>query len=144
MSWLFISFKHKVTFSFFNLNKTRAIIARKLKGLETIITVDYIDSVMKDSEIGMNFSQQCPDTLNGKENLRDVYLLSHPDYTGKATVPVLFDKKAKKIVSNSSADILRMLNSEFDEFSTIPNGLIDLYPQSLQKEIDSLNEWITP
>ena len=57
---------------------------------------------------------------------------------------MLFDKKAKKIVSNSSADILRMLNSEFDEFSTIPNGLIDLYPQSLQKEIDSLNEWITP
>ena len=100
---------------------------------------------MDDVTIGMNFSEQCPDTINGKTSLRDVYLLSHPDYAGKATVPVLFDKKTQKIVSNNSADILRMLNSEFDEFSTITSTeLLDLYPENLQKEIDELNEWITP
>lgn len=121
----------------------RATLALKLKGLDSAITVDYVDSVMKDTDIGMNFSETWPDTVNGKANLRDVYLLSHPEYAGKPTVPVLFDKKTKKIVSNSSADILRMLNSEFDAVGS-PSKVLDLYPEHLRTEVDELNGWITP
>ena len=98
---------------------------------------------MKDTDIGMNFSETWPDTVNGRANLRDVYLLSHPEYAGKPTVPVLFDKKTKKIVSNSSADILRMLNSEFDAVGS-PSKVLDLYPEHLRTEVDELNGWITP
>ena len=99
--------------------------------------------MVKDTDIGMNFSETWPDTVNGKANLRDMYLLSHPEYTGRPTVPVLFDKKTNKIVSNNSADILRMLNSEFDDVGS-PSKVLDLYPEHLRTEIDDLNEWITP
>ncbi|XP_066927044.1 glutathionyl-hydroquinone reductase YqjG-like [Clytia hemisphaerica] len=119
----------------------RTIIGRKIKGLENIITMDYIDSLREDAGKSFNFSPEHPDTINGKEYLSEVYLLSHPDYTGRCTVPVLFDKQTKKIVSNSSAEILKMLNSEFEELSTTD---VDLYPEELKKEIDDLNEWITP
>jgi len=104
------------------------------------MSVDYIASTRTDPDIGWNFSPDFPDTLYGKQYLRDIYLLSHPEYSGKYTVPVLFDKQTNKIVSNNSADILRMLNSEFNEFAVKPEQ--DLYPESLRTEIDALNEWI--
>ena len=121
----------------------RGVIARKVKGLENIISMSYVDSVRdKDQSKGINFSTEYPDPINGAEFLLDVYHLSHPEYAGRATVPVLFDKQTKKIVSNSSADILRMLNSEFNDF--LPESTIDLYPENSRKEIDELNDWITP
>ena len=118
----------------------RTTSALVIKGLEDVISVDYVAAIQSDPKIGFNFSPDFPDTLNKKKYLRDVYLLSHPEYAGKYTVPVLFDKQTSKIVSNSSADILRMLNSEFNEFATKPE--LDLYPEELKTEIDSLNKWI--
>ena len=119
----------------------RATIGRKLKGLEDVITISFVDSVKKDANKSFNFSPENPDPVNAKEFLMDVYLLSHPEYSGSATVPVLFDKQTKKIVSNSSADILRILDQEFNEFSKTG---VDLYPEHLRKDIDELNDWITP
>ena len=121
----------------------RTTLALKINGLDSAITVDYVESVMNDTDIGINFSETWPDTVNGKANLRDVYLLSHPKYAGRPTVPVLFDKKTKKIVSNNSAEILRMLNTEFGAVGSPSKGL-QLYPEHLRKEINELNEWITP
>ena len=120
----------------------RTVLALKIKGLEDVISVDNTASIQSEPNIGFNFSPEFPDTINNKKYLRDVYLLSHPEYAGRFTVPVLFDKQTKKIVSNNSADILRMLNSEFNEFASKPE--LDLYPENLKTEIDGLNEWTAP
>ena len=67
------------------------------------------------------------------------------DYKGRITVPVLWDKEKKTIVNNESNEIIRMLNSEFNEvFKTQAQKQIDLYPENLRKDIDDLNEWIYP
>lgn len=71
--------------------------------------------------------------------MRELYDLAHPGYT-KFSVPVLWDKETKSIVNNESADILRMLNSEFNEFAT--NKTLDLYPEALRSQIDQVNEWV--
>ncbi|XP_066936273.1 glutathionyl-hydroquinone reductase YqjG-like [Clytia hemisphaerica] len=118
----------------------RAVIGRKLKGLEDVITMSFVESVKKDATKSYHFSTELPDPINGKEFLMDVYLHSHPEYSGSATVPVLFDKQTQKIVSNSSADILRMLDQEFNELSKTG---VNLYPEDLRKDIDELNDWIT-
>ena len=123
----------------------RTLIVRKLKGLEGIISVDVVDYLM--GEKGWCFSPSkpgcTPDTVNGFSLLRDVYSLSNSSFEGRITVPVLFDKKEKVIVNNESSEIIRMFNSEFNEFSASPEqASLDLYPAELQKEIDSLNEWI--
>lgn len=69
--------------------------------------------------------------------------MSDPNYDGRITVPVLFDKKTNKIVSNDSASILRMLNSQFNEFCATPEqAALDLYPADKQEKIDELNSWI--
>ena len=67
------------------------------------------------------------------------------DYDGRYTVPVLWDKKQNKIVSNESSEIIRMLNSEFNEFcKTEQQKKLDLYPEHLRKDIEALNDWIYP
>lgn len=67
------------------------------------------------------------------------------DYNGKITVPVLFDKKAKTIVNNESSEIIRMFNSEFNEFCETPEQqAIDIYPADLRKQIDAVNDWVYP
>ena len=76
-------------------------------------------------------------------------IFHYPDHViplqGRYTVPVLWDKKTKTIVNNESSEIIRMLNSEFNEFcETDEQRALDLYPEKLKKEIDSLNEWIYP
>lgn len=72
--------------------------------------------------------------------LRELYLKSDPSYKGRATVPVLWDKKLSTIVNNESADIIQMLNSDFNEFAENPS--LNLRPQSLVEKIDQANEWI--
>ena len=67
------------------------------------------------------------------------------EYDGRVTVPVLYDKQTKSIVNNESSEIIRMLNTEFNEFCATPEQkALDLYPPSMRKEIDAVNEWIYP
>jgi len=70
-----------------------------------------------------------------------LYVLADPSYTGRVTVPVLWDRKSRTVVSNESSEIIRMLNSEFDAFT---DARQDYYPQALRAEIDALNAWIYP
>ena len=75
--------------------------------------------------------------------MKDVYLMADKSYEGRYTVPVLWDKKKKTIVNNESSEIIRMFNSEFNEFCSSPeHQKVDLYPEQLRKKIDELNEWI--
>ena len=73
------------------------------------------------------------------------YLSLVDDYKGKVTTPVLYDKKNKEIVSNDSSNILRMFNSEFNEFCETPEQkVLDLYPSHLRQEIDAVVDWVHP
>src|SRR5690606_17364364 len=79
-----------------------------------------------------------PDFVNRKTRLYEVYQLANPAYTGRVTVPVLWDRKRKTIVSNESAEIIRMLNSAFDGIEGV-NAELDFYPEELRTEIDEVN-----
>ncbi|PKA52833.1 hypothetical protein AXF42_Ash001814 [Apostasia shenzhenica] len=81
-----------------------------------------------------------PDTLNGARSVRELYELASSSYSGKYTVPVLWDKQLKTIVNNESSDIIRMLNVDFNEISE--NADLNLYPSHLQSMIDEVNEWV--
>lgn len=119
----------------------RTMIFRKLKGLEQALSVSIVDPFM-DSD-GWTFStrEDCiPDSVNGATYLRDIYVLARPDYSGRATVPVLWDTKMRTIVNNESSEIIRMLNREFDEFAA--RALPDMYPEDLGAEIDRWNELV--
>ncbi|GAA4650424.1 glutathione S-transferase family protein [Kistimonas scapharcae] len=118
----------------------RTLIFRKLKELEPHISVSIVSPDML--EKGWSFKTEegsTGDTLQGFDYLHQVYTANKPDYTGRVTVPVLWDKQQGRIVSNESAEIIRMFNSAF-------NGLTgntdDYYPENLATEIDSVNEWI--
>jgi putative glutathione S-transferase len=82
-----------------------------------------------------------PDNVNNKTRLHEIYTLAQPDYSGRVTVPVLWDKTLKTIVSNESSEIIRMFNSAFDEVGAIPG---DYYPEESRKQIDELNDYIYP
>ncbi|KAJ5098198.1 Glutathione S-transferase omega-like 2 [Penicillium argentinense] len=84
-----------------------------------------------------------PDPLHPEfTHLRDIYFSNDPDYTGRFTVPVLFDKKTNRIVSNESAEIIRMLYYEFDDILPEQYKKVDLFPSALRNDIDTSNEWI--
>ncbi|KAL7747543.1 S-glutathionyl-(chloro)hydroquinone reductase [Sorochytrium milnesiophthora] len=127
----------------------RTLIARAIKGLEDVISVSVVHFLL--SAEGWRFPNEegkeqvaspgaTPDTVNGAHFLKDLYLKADPDYTGRFTVPVLWDKKTSTIVNNESAEIMRMLNSTFDQYSSRPG--VTLYPEDLRAEIDGVNEWI--
>jgi len=120
----------------------RTLIVRNLKGLDKIIGLSIVHYHMK--ELGWEFrgdEEGCiPDPINNHKYLRDLYFITEPNYNGRYTVPVLFDKKSNKIVNNESSEIIRMFNSEFNEFSSNPE--LNLYPSHLQSEIDEINEVI--
>jgi putative glutathione S-transferase len=82
-----------------------------------------------------------PDSVNGTSRLYELYTIADPRYSGRATVPVLWDKRERTIVSNESAEITRMLNSAFDE---VGGNELDFYPQALRADIDELNDFIYP
>ena len=81
------------------------------------------------------------DTLYGLDYLHQIYTKADPDYSGRVTVPVLWDKKLQTIVSNESSEIIRMLNSAFDEWG---DASLDLYPERLRGEIDRVNALVYP
>jgi len=121
---------------------SRALIARKLKGLESLIGVTVVEPQLgaQGWRFG-NFPGAQPDPLNNAQYLHEIYTRVAPDYTGRATVPVLWDRKTATIVSNESADIVRMFNSGFGDLA---DNRIDLYPAALRAEIDALNESLYP
>jgi putative glutathione S-transferase len=115
----------------------RTLVFRKLKKLEDAISISIVDPLM--GERGWEFTEGpgcIPDTVNGVSYLHQVYTLGRRDYTGRVTVPVLFDKRTKKIVNNESSEIIRMLNREFDDFA---DASLDFYPAPLRSEIDAIN-----
>ncbi len=121
---------------------SRALIGRKLKKLEDVISVSVVEPAL--SEQGWRFGDypgSNRDELNGANYIHELYTRSDPAISGRATVPVLWDKQRGTIVNNESADILRMLNSGFGDLAAAD---IDLYPFDLRDEIDALNARIYP
>src|SRR6202790_1859397 len=99
----------------------RTLIFRKLKKLEPIVSLSIVDPLMGDEGwVFSNFPGSIPDEPNGKQRLYEIYLLAEPGYTGRVTVPVLWDKERKTIVNNESSEIIRMFNSAFDKFTGAP------------------------
>ena len=118
----------------------RTLILRRLKGLEDLVGLSVVDWFM--GENGWEFSDRqgtIPDSVNGASKLYEVYLKADPHYTGRVTVPVLWDKKEETIVSNESSEILRMFNGAFDG---ITGNREDFCPADLKAEIDAVNELV--
>lgn len=116
----------------------RTLIFRKLKKLENIISISVVHPIMLTQ--GWEFKDypgSIPDSVNEASYLHEIYTSVESEYTGRVTVPVLWDKETSKIVSNESSEIIRMLNSEFNEFG---DKDLDFYPMGLREEIDEINE----
>jgi putative glutathione S-transferase len=121
---------------------SRTLIARKLKKLDEVVSVAVVEPTLTDQ--GWRFGDypgSDRDKVNGATYLHELYTRASPEISGRATVPVLWDKKRKTIVNNESAEIVRMFNSGFGELA---DESVDLYPQALRKDIDALNERIYP
>jgi putative glutathione S-transferase len=112
----------------------RTLIFRRLKKLTEAIGVSCVDPRVRGD--GWEFNESWPDEVNAASRLYEVYLKSDPAYSGRVSVPVLWDKAQGRIVSNESADIIRMLNSAFDEWG---DASVDFYPEALRAEIDAIN-----
>ena len=113
----------------------RTAIMRKLKGLEDVIGLSAVGSFM--GEDGWTFHDEpgvIPDTVNDADYLREIYAKADPDYTGRVTTPVLWDKEMGTIVNNESREIVRMLDTEFGEFATTE---LHFYPEDLRLETDA-------
>jgi len=118
----------------------RTLIGRALKKLDGLISVTWLSSVMTPQ--GWAFDAASPDDIRGAAIfLHEIYTRTDPHFTGRATVPVLWDRKTATIVNNESSDILRMFNSAF---AAIAPACIDLYPHDLRDQIDALNAKIYP
>jgi len=118
----------------------RTLIFRKMKRLEDIISLSVVDWYM--GEDGWMFSDReacIPDPILGARYLHEIYTAAQPDFTGRVSVPVLWDKVRRTIVNNESSEIIRMINSAFDAWG---DAKLDFYPESLRSEIDPLNAHI--
>lgn len=121
---------------------SRTLIARKLKRLDDVIPVSVVDPTLSDQ--GWRFGDypgSDRDTVNGATYLHELYTRADPAISGRATVPVLWDRKRGTIVNNESAEIVRMMNSGFGDLA---DTSVDLYPADLREEIEALNERIYP
>lgn len=112
----------------------RTMIMREIKQLKDVVSVSVVEPLMLEN--GWAFSQIYPDHLLGFDHLHQVYVQSDPQYSGRVTVPVLWDKKTQAIVSNESSEIMRMFNSAFNELT---GDTTDYYPIALREEIDAIN-----
>jgi glutathionyl-hydroquinone reductase len=120
----------------------RTVIFRKLKGLENVVSLSNVSPDMM--EDGWTFNKDegsSGDDINSKQKLSEIYLIANPKYSGRVSVPVLWDKKTKTIVNNESSEIIRMFNSAFDAFTNVRT---DYYPEALRTEIDRVNDLIYP
>jgi len=123
----------------------RTLIVRKLKRLEDAISVSVVHPHM--GKQGWTFENPdatpgcIEDTLNGARVLHEIYTRADASYTGRVTVPVLWDRERETIVNNESAEIIRMLGREFD---ALGDASLDLYPEGLRKDIDEINDYVYP
>lgn len=118
----------------------RAMIFRTVKGLEDMISLSVVHWFMADK--GWTFEAGegvIADSINESKLLYQVYTAADPNYSGRVTVPILWDKKTKTIVSNESSEIIRMFNSAFDQIGAVQTNY---YPEALRSEIDALNDRI--
>jgi len=115
----------------------RTMIFRALKGLQDVISVSVVHPLMPaQSWVFDEYPDATPDHVNNANYLYENYLKADPDFNGLVTVPVLWDKRRQTIVNNESSEIIRMLNSVFDEYG---NTGVDYYPEPLREEIDAIN-----
>ncbi|HEY6831653.1 MAG TPA: glutathione S-transferase family protein [Pseudolabrys sp.] len=120
----------------------RTIIFRKIKALENVISLSVVSpDMLKDGWTFNKDEGSTGDAVNGKNKVSEIYVLADPRYTGRVSVPVLWDKQKKTIVNNESSEIIRMLNSAFDAFTSVHT---DYYPQGLRAQVDKLNELVYP
>ncbi len=123
----------------------RTLIVRKLKKLETTISVSVVHPYMGAEGWSFENPDDTPgvtgDSVNGAQRLHEIYTRAVPDYTGRVTVPVLWDRREQTIVNNESSEIIRMLGREFDAFG---DASLDLYPEALRDEIDRVNDFVYP
>ena len=120
----------------------RTLIVRALKGLQELIDVSVVSPIMLDQ--GWTYNREegsTGDALSGHDFHYQVYTAARADYTGRVTVPVLWDRERKTIVSNESSDIIRMFNTAFND---ITGDSEDYYPEALRSEIDHWNDIIYP
>ena len=119
----------------------RTLIFRRLLGLDNLIGVSVVHPFMLENgwefKADKQFDTQGPEPLYGFDCLHQVYTKAKPDYTGRVTVPTLWDKERETIVNNESADIIRMLVSGFWDLASSPR---DFYPEALRERIDAVNE----
>ncbi len=120
----------------------RTLIFRTLRGLQDVISVSVVHPLMPaESWVFGEYPGATEDHVNQANYLYENYLKADPNFDGLVTVPVLWDKNRKTIVNNESSEIIRMLNSAFDEFANVDAGVgIDFYPQALREEIDAINQ----
>lgn len=119
---------------------SRCLMMRKLKGLEEIISLSVVNPVML--EHGWTFEDGpgvIADPIIDADYMHEIYTHVDPTYSGRVTVPVLYDKKIDTIVNNESSDIIRMMNTAFDEIGATPG---DYYPADLRDEIDDINDYV--
>src|SRR5471030_1818497 len=121
----------------------RTLVMRALKGLEKMIPVSVVHPLMLENgwTFGTDFPAATGDDLYHLNYAYEIYLRAQHDYTGRVTVPILWDKQQQTIVSNESADIIRMFNSAFDAQGALAG---DYYPQPQRAVIDEINEWVYP
>jgi putative glutathione S-transferase len=120
----------------------RTLIFRALKQLQDAISVSVVDHYMGGE--GWTFFERdgaTADHLFGYKRLHEVYTRAAPEYSGRVTVPVLWDKQKNTIVSNESAEIIRMFNSAFDDYG---DASLDFYPEALRDKIDEINALVYP
>jgi putative glutathione S-transferase len=112
----------------------RTLIMRELKGLNDTISMSIVDPIMSDK--GWMFSEVpgvIPDSVNHAQYLQEIYVKADPNYTGRVTVPVLWDKQTQTIINNESREIIRMFDVEL---APLAAQQIDLYPRDLQQKVD--------
>lgn len=117
------------------------ILVRKLKKLETVISMSVLnpDWGSPNGWVFGGWADSTLDTVNGHDYLYQVYQQAKPDFSGKVTVPVLWDKQLRTIVNYESDEIMRMLNNEFNAFG---DATVDFYPSNLRTEIDEVNRFV--
>ena len=116
----------------------RTLIFRALKGLEDMISVSVVNPLMR--EHGWTFDPAAgvvADPIHNASYMHQIYTADDPTYSGRVTIPVLWDKQQQRIVSNESAEIIRMFNSAFDNIGAKPG---DYYPEELRTQIDEIND----
>ncbi|TVU32281.1 hypothetical protein EJB05_24005, partial [Eragrostis curvula] len=131
---------------------SRCLAFLKLKGLDNAIGFTSVKPIFErtketDDHMGWVFPAAAdevpgadPDPFNGAKSVRELYEIASTNYTGKPTVPVLWDKQLKTVVNNESSEIIRMLNTEFNDIAENPG--LDLYPEHLRASIDEINELV--